>query len=173
MKIGKDPLGVLKLLNIAARVGALSMQASKEPLSHRVSGRLARDPEDDWAVCEVIVDGVKNADSLIPITTEIPGGRVMLHIAMHEVSMHLWAEMWNEAHPDQFGMGRDGEDIALMSVWREKVLAMIKECHEDAILAMTPEKYFDQLTTAGASEEDAEILVEWISLIQVGGTPTT
>jgi len=173
MKIEKDPSGVLKLLDIAADVEALAIQASQESQASRIAGRLARDPHIVEALSEAIVNVAMSGDRVISILTEIPTGPVLLHCAMRVVSMHLWEEMWNTVHPDQFGLAWEGEDFDLRSVWREKVQAMMKERHLGAILATTPEEYFDQLTAAGLSDELAKAFADWISEVQGGHTPST
>jgi hypothetical protein len=169
MKIEKQQLGA-KLLKIAAKVEALSMQASKEPESYRLLGRQARD---QYAVCEAIVNGAKSGDSIISTIITEPIGQILLQFSICEVSMRMWEEIWNGAHPDRFGLAWEGEDFVLISVWREKVRAMIKACHQEAILTITVEEYFNQLIAAGDSEEDAEALIEWILDVQVGYTRST
>jgi hypothetical protein len=173
MKSEKDPLGALELLNIAIRVEALATQVSQESQTYRIAGRLARDPYDAAALSKAIVNDAKCEHAFTSMTPEATMYRALLQHAMYEVSMHVWEELWNDAHPNQFGLGLEGEDIALMSVWREKVRAMIKECRQGAILNITVEEYFDDLKAAGESEEDAEALADWISEIRVGGTPST
>ena len=169
----KNPLDAIKLLNIAARCQALAMQAWQEPQTCRIAGRLARNPKDVTALSEAIVNGARNGDPVISIIMETPMGVGLLNCAMWEVSMHWWEEMWNNIHPDQFGQAWEGEDFALMSVWREWVRAMIKACHQGAILAMTGDDYFNYLTTAGESEKVAEAIADWLSEINVGDTPST
>jgi hypothetical protein len=169
MKSEKDASGALELLIIAARVEALAMQVSQESQTYRIAGRLVRDPRDVGALFKTIVDDAKRGVDFTSIMTD----HALLQRAMHQVSMQLWEELWNDAHPDQFGLGWEGEDIALMSVWREQVRDLIKECHQGAILAMTVEEYLDYLTAAGVSEEVAEPLAEWILDIRVGYTPST
>jgi hypothetical protein len=66
-----------------------------------------------------------------------------------------------------------GDDFVVRAVWRENGRALIKECHQEAILAMTADEYCDKLTTAGESEEVAEVLAAWISKFREGDTPTT
>jgi hypothetical protein len=173
MKSEKDPSGALELLNIAIRVAAPTTKVSQESQTCRIAGRLARDPYDVGALSEAIVNDAKCEHAFTSMTTGVTIYHALLQHAMCEVSMHVWEELWNDAHPDQFGLGLEGEDIALMSVWREKVRVMIKECHQGAILTMTVEEYFDYLKAAGESEEAAEALADWISEIRVGYTPST
>jgi hypothetical protein len=173
MKSEKDPLGAIELLNIAIRVEAPTSKVSQESQTYRIAGRLARDPYDVGALSKAIVNDAKGEHAFATTTIGVTIYHALLQHAMREVSMHVWEELWNEAHPDQFGLGLEGEDIVLMSVWREKVRAMIKECHQGAILAMTVEEYFDYLTAGGVSEEDAEALADWILEIRVGDSPST
>jgi hypothetical protein len=169
----KDRQNASALLTVAAKVQILSNQAFAEPESRRVAGRLARDPQDIWAISKTIVDGMKKGGTLVSIFAEIPKGRILLHYAMREVSMNLWGELWNEAHPDQFGMGGEGEDIDLMRVWSEKVRAMIRECNQESILSLNVEDYFNQLAVEGEDEEFAEALAAWLSQVQEEDLPST
>ena len=82
---------------------------------------------------------------------------------MQIVSGRLWEDLWNDKYPDRFGQAWNGQDFALMSVWREKVRAMIEECGQDAIFAMTAEEYVAKLIDASADEEAVETLVDWMS----------
>ena len=173
MKIKKDPLGALELLKIASRVEALAMEASQETQMYRIGGRLARKPYDVEAFYKAIIDGTKRGDAVISDIIRESEDSALLQRAMWQVSTKLWEEMWNNAHPDQFGQAWKGEDSDLKSVWREKIRAMINECHQGAMLAMTVEEYFAQLTAAGHSEELAEALADWLSEIQGGHTPST
>lgn len=173
MKSEKDPLGALELLNIAFRVEALAMQVSQESQTYRIAGRLACDPHDAGALSKAIVNDAKCEHAFTSMTAGMTIYHALLQHAMYEISMHVWEELWNDAHPDQFGLGREGEDIALMSVWREKVRAMINECHQGAILAMTVDECFEYLKATGEREETAEALADWISEIRVGDTPST
>jgi hypothetical protein len=171
--IATNSSGVRELLELAARVERLARQASQEPETYRISGRLARDPHDVDAFSAAIVDDAKRGDARFPMIDEMPMGYALLQHAMRQVSMFMWEELWNGAHPDQFGLGWEGEDLALMSVWREKVRAMARECNQQAILAMTASEYVDRLTEAGVNEEDADTLAEWVLEIRVGDTPST
>jgi hypothetical protein len=61
-----------------------------------------------------------------------------------------------------------------MSIWREKIRAMVKECRQGAALAMSAEEYVAKLIEDGASEETAVDLAEWLSKVEYGGTtPST
>jgi hypothetical protein len=171
MKIAKDPLSALELLNIAAKVEALATQASQESPVYRLAGRLARNPQDDVAHYEVIIDATKRGGSVISTITGEPMDSVLLQCAIARVSMHSWEKMWNSAHPDQFGRAWKGEDAVLKSVWREKVRAMINDCHQGAILEMSLDEYFAQVIADGQSKEVAQALVVWILMIHGGGLP--
>lgn len=93
------------------------------------------------------------------------------HCAMTQVSYHMWEDLWNEKHPHRFEKAWDGEDFALMSIWRQKIQAMVKECRQGAALAMRAEEYVAKLIDNGASEETAVDLAEWLTEIRCGGLP--
>jgi hypothetical protein len=173
MNIGKDPLGIAKLLNIAARVEALATQASLEPLAYRIAGRLVRDPHNLVAFSQAIIEGVMRGDDVIFLMTGTPINDAQLQSAMWQVSMDLMETIWERAHPDGFGLARDEENFDLPAVRREKVRAMIKDCKQGAILSVTVKEYFDHLTAAGESQEVAAALADWLSLIHGGDTPST
>jgi hypothetical protein len=171
MKIEKNPLAALKLLNIAGLVEELVEQASQESHSYHLAGRLARDPGP--AFCEAIIDGVIHGDVFTSTIIKTPIGYALLQCAMREASMRLWEELWNGAHPEQIGMGWQVEDFALMEVWRKKVRTIVEQCHQEAILTMSPKEYIQKLTVVGVSKEVAEELAHWLSEIYEGGTPST
>ena len=166
-------LTLRKLMKVAAKTETLARQAWEESTTHRISGRLARDPRDVGALSYAIVEHSKNCDAFSTEITESPDTWLLLQISMEQVSYALWEQLWNDAHPDRFGEAWDGQDVDLMSIWREKVRTMITECQQAAILAMTLEEYFARLTAAGDSAEVTEGLAEWISMIRVGATPST
>jgi hypothetical protein len=98
----------------------------------------------------------------------------LLQSAIVQVSYRMWEDFWNERHPDQLGEAWNGQDFALMSIWREKVRTMIQECRQGAVLTMSAEEYVAKLTEDGASEEAAVDLAEWLSEVEYGGTtPST
>jgi hypothetical protein len=165
VKIEKRLLVLHELGKLATKAGTLTRQASEEQRAYRIAGRLARDPEDRGARCEALVEAVKRGDVLFLELTKELGGWLWLQLAMVQVSYAMWEKIWDNAHPERFGRAWDGEDLDLMTVWREQVRALIKACHQEAILAITAEGYSAQLIEAGASEEDAEALAEWISMI--------
>jgi hypothetical protein len=166
-------LGLNELMKVAAKTDALARQAWEESKAHRISGRLARDPRDVGALSYTFVESAKNGNAYSLEIPEEQGGWFLLQISMQEVSCEMWEELWNVAHPDRLGEAWDGKDFGLMSVWRRKVRTMIKECRQEAILDMTAEEYFNQLTAAGANGELAQHLADWILKIHEGDTPST
>jgi hypothetical protein len=172
MKSTKDLSGARKLTNIAATVERLAIEASQEPQTYLIAGRLAR-AADVWTLPELIVHGMKCGDPAISALAEAPMGRALLHEAMWVVSKRVWEKMLNNAHPEQFGWEWERKIDALKSAWREKVREMIEQCQQGGIFAVTDEDYFHYLTAAGESEEVAQVLADWISDIKVGDTPST
>jgi len=168
-----DPMGAKKLLNLAARAEALGMQDWQESHTYRIAGRLARDPHNVGALFEAIIDGAKSGDAVTSMLVRTPVGHALLQQAMCQVSMHLWEGLWNTAHPDRFGQAWEGQDYDLMSVWRKEVQVMIRQCHQEAILCMTAEEYFDSLITIGESEEVAEDLASWLEGVRLDDPPIT
>jgi hypothetical protein len=166
----KNSSGLAELLELADRVGRFAKEVSEEPEASRISGRLARDPHDVDGFSVAIVDSAK-CRGAFSVIDEMPKGYALLQRAMWHVSMLMWEELWNGAHPDQFGSAWDGKDLVLMSVWRERVRTMATECGQEAIFVMTPTEYFDKLTAAGVSQAEAEAIVEWHWEIQAGGPP--
>ena len=152
MKSEDRLLGLHELMKVAEKTDTLVRQAWGESKEGRITGRLARDPYDFGALCYAIVEGVKNADAF---SFEITGGQndwLLLQVSMMQLSYAMWEVLWNETHPDRFGEACAGEDFDLMSVWRQKVRTMIRECRQEAILAMTVEEYFDQIAGIGRGE---------------------
>jgi hypothetical protein len=92
-----------------------------------------------------------------------PNHFYLLQSAIEQVSYRLWEDLWNDKHPDCFGQAWEGENFGLMTVWREKVRSLLKECGQEAALAMTSEQYVVKLIAAGADEQAAEDLEEWLS----------
>jgi hypothetical protein len=171
MKNAKNSSGVAELLEISARAQRLGQQASAEPQAYLTLGRLARDPHDMDAISRSIIDVARRGDFDFSKIDETPRGYISLQYALWHSSMLLWEEMWNDAHPDQFGCAWHMNDPALMSLWRERVRNMIKECHVDAILALSRDEYLNRLAMAGMCEKDAIALAEWIAKIHVGDPP--
>jgi hypothetical protein len=94
-------------------------------------------------------------------------GLLLLQFAMKRVSGVEWENLWNDAHPDRFGQAWEGEDFQLMSVWREKARTMIKECHQEWILAVgDADEYIGKLLEAGSSKEAAEELADWLGHVR-------
>ncbi|MFY9585379.1 MAG: hypothetical protein WAR21_12910 [Candidatus Acidiferrales bacterium] len=154
--------GAHGLINIAAKAGQLAYEASREPETYRLAGRLFRDEigHDVEAYAEAVVYQARNRND--PYADD-PRHFLLLQVFMQMVSYRLWEDLWNDKYPDRLGQAWDGEDFALMSVWREKVRALIEECRQDAIFAMTAEEYVAKLIDASANEEAVEALVDWMS----------
>ena len=150
------------LIHIAAKAGQLALQASREPEVYRLAGRLFRNEigHDVEAYAEAVVYQARNGNDLYP---DDPRHFLLLQVFMQIVSYRLWEDLWNFKYPDRFGQAWNGQDFALMSVWREKVRAMIKECGQDAVFAMTAQEYGARLIDASANEEAVEALVDWMS----------
>jgi len=173
MKMKGRLLGVHELMEVAAKTDMLSREAWKESKKDWITGRLARDPRDVGAICHAIVEFVKNFGAFSFEILEERDSWFLLQISMMEVSHTMWERLWDEARPDRYGEAWDGVDFELMSVWRQKVRTMIRECHQGAILAMAVEEYILQLSTVGRSKKDAEALADWIWEVQAGTTPST
>lgn len=168
-----------RLLKLATRAGRLADQVSRESEEYRMAGRLNRliqfqfsdlSERELTAFAESHVDLAKTVESF----ADDPDWFCALHCAIALVSYRVWEDLWNVKHPDRFGEAWEGEDVALMSLWREKVRTLIKECHQDAVFAMTSEQYFTKLITASAGEEAAQELAEWLSVVKYeGDAPST
>jgi len=152
-----------ELLDLATKANQLASQVSRHEESYRAAGRLARDPHDIDALSEAIVQGAKEADGVLADFMRAPEMFVLSQLALSHVSNRLWEDLWNETHPDRFGQAWDGEDFALMSVWRVKVRAMIQGCSRGFVLATTTDEYIAKLIKAGANEETTKELVNWMS----------
>lgn len=168
------------LLSIATKARELANEISREPTAYRRAGTLCRVIESRFsglseqevtAFAEAHVEYARWAED--PFSDD-PRGFCLLQMAIAQVSYHLWEDLWNEKHADHFGKAWEGEDFALMSIWRKKILATIKQCRQGAVLAMSPEVYIAKLIESGASEETATDLAEWLSEVTCGGmTPST
>jgi hypothetical protein len=172
MSIDNEPLGVIRLLSIAAKAEASAMR-DPQTKARRIAARLIRDPNDVWAVIEALIDIMKAGGAIASAIGETPEGFALVQCALAEVSRHLWEEMWDSAHPEQRSHAWEGDDAGLMSLWCENVRALIKDCHQDAMLAITAEEYYERLTAAGLSDEAAEALAGWFSTILPGTTPSS
>lgn len=169
-----------QLLNIAVRAGNLAYDTSRSAESYRLAGRLSRlvqfrlsdlSEREVTAFAEAHVQSAKTGNDLF---AGHPHSFYLLQSAIAQVSYRIWEDLWNEKHPDQIGKAWHGQDFALMSVWREKVIVMIKDCRQHAVLALNPEEYVAELTEDGASEEAAVDLAEWLWEVEYGGnTPST
>jgi hypothetical protein len=162
-----------ELLNIAAKARQLASQVSPEWERFRLAGWLTRDSHNVDALCEVILRGAKAGDELSAAYIETPHGFALLQLAITAASDRLWEYLWNEKHPGRVGHASDGEDVALMSVWRKRVREIFSKCHQDAVLAMTPEAYAAKLTKGGSKEDTVEMLLARLSVIREGDTPST
>lgn len=173
-------LQISALLSIATKARRLAYEVSREPRAYRRAGTLCRliefrfsslNEREVTAFAEAHIEQAKWGED--PLADD-PRGFCLLQIAIAQVSYHLWEYLWNEKHPNQFGKAWEGEDFALMSIWRQKILATIKQCRQGAVLAMSPEVYIAKLIESGASEETATDLTEWLSEVKCGGTtPST
>jgi hypothetical protein len=171
---------VSELMRLAAKAGRLADQVLREPEPYRMAGRLNRliqfqlselNEREISAFAEAHVDQAKGAQDA---AANDPVAFYRLQCAIAVVSYHMWEDLWNEKHPDKFGEAWNGQDFALMSIWREKVRTMIQECRQGAVLAMTAEEYVAMVIESGASEEAAEQLAEWLSEVEYEGTtPST
>lgn len=176
----KDNLqGAYELLKLAAKVGHLADHVSHEPAGYRIAGRVNRfihSPAPDLkeqeltALAEAHVYLAKIGDDPF---VDSSCGFFLLQSALAQESYRLWEGLWNDNHPDRFGQPWEGEDFALMSVWREKVRGVIKECRQEAVLAMTGEEYVAKLIAAGADEHAAEDLSDWLSEVTYESEGTT
>ena len=152
------------LFQLATKAGRLASRASRESELHRIAGRLIRDPRDLDALSQAIVYEAKAEGHVLPDHLKTGTGFLLLQFAIARVSDLYWEDLWNEAHPHRFGHAWDGEDIELMSIWRENVRTLIKECHQEWLfLVSNAEEYMARLVDAGASKEDAEELADWLS----------
>jgi hypothetical protein len=161
----KDRLqGTHELLNLAAKAGQLADQVSRESEGYRIAGRLFRNDigSDIEAYAELVVYQTKSGISL---NGDDPHHFFLLQFFMQIVSYRLWEDLWNDKHPDRFGQAQVGEDGALMAGWRERVRAMINECGQEAVFAMTAEEYVAELIDAGADQDAAENLKDWMSIV--------
>jgi hypothetical protein len=155
-----------QLLRLAANVKQVASLVSRESELGRVVGRLARHPYDLDALAQVTVDQAREEGVLAPYLKS-GHGLLLLQFALERVSALYGEELWNDKHPDHFGQAWDGVDDDLMSVWREKVCTTIEECRQEWLLVLeTPDEYRETLVEAGASEQTAEQLVEWLSAVR-------
>jgi hypothetical protein len=155
------------LLQLAAKAERLASRASRESELHRIAGRLIRDPRDLDALSRSIVYGAKAEGHIFRDCLKTGTGFLLLQFAIVRVSELCWEDLWNDTHPHRFGHAWDGEDCELMSIWRENVCTLIKECHQEKLLlASDAYEYIARLIDAGASQEDAEELADWLSALR-------
>lgn len=165
-----------RLLRIAAEAQELAFRISSESETYRIAGRLSRltqfplselTDQEFVAFAEAYVDLVISGNSLF---TDHPLHFLLLHASIARVSNLMWEGLWNEKHPDRYGKAWEDQDFELMTVWREKVRGVLKKCGQDAVLALTAEEYATQLIGAGASDQDVDGLIGWMSEIRSEGT---
>ena len=162
----------LELLEISTKVENLYVQAYAESESLRLAKRLVRDPQDLWAISKVIINAAKKDGILGSLFAEIPMGRFLLHSAIQVQSMCIWEDV--ESSPSRpIRIGTRREDATLMPLWREEVRGIIEECGERSILSINPEDYIAEMISMGASQEVAEALADWVSIIKEGTTPSS
>jgi hypothetical protein len=169
-----------ELLMLAAKAGRLAGQVSRESEAYRLAGRLNRlvqfelsdlNEREITAFAEAYVVQAKETGD--PFAND-RGWFYPLQSAIASVSYRMWEALWDENHADQLGEAWHGQDFALMSIWREKVRTMIKECRQGAVLAMSAEEYVAKLIEDGANDETAGELAEWLLEIEYEGTtPST
>jgi len=169
-----------KLLKLAATAGQLSYRLSRETETYRIAGKLARlagvrtTGRDKRMVAALAEAHVYLATVEVDPLAGDPLGFFLLQCALAQVSFRVWEELWNEKHTELLGKAWEGEDFELMAVWRERVRSIIKECRQDAVFVMTSEHYITQLIDAGASEEAAQELAAWLSVVKYeGDAPST
>lgn len=176
----RRPSGASEWINIAAKAGKLACQASREPEGYRMAGRLNRLAQfqfsdlterevTDFAEAHVVLAAMGNDPF-----ADYQGGFLLLQIAIAQVSYRLWEDLWNDKHPESFGKAWEGQDFALMSVWRARVRETIADCRLHAVFTMATEEYVAKLIGAGISEEGAQELAEWLADVKYEGTtPST
>jgi hypothetical protein len=151
-----------ELLHLATKANRLASRLNGTSEVRRLAGRLARDPNDLDALSRSTLYEAKS-EGILAESLKTGTGLLLLHFAMQRVSNVEWENLWNGAHPDRFGQAWEGEDVQLMSVWREKIRTMIKECHQEWILAVgDADEYIGKLLEAGSSKEVAEELADWL-----------
>jgi hypothetical protein len=150
-----------ELLTLAAKANRLASQLSQKDKMYRSAGRLARDPHDVDALSAGIVCLAKSKHRPLVEWARNPDNFLLLQFAMQQVSFGYWEDLWDEVHPDKVGQAWEGEDFALMSVWRKKARILVKECRQNSILDMTTDEYVSRLIELGCNEEVIEYLADW------------
>ena len=142
-----------ELLHLATKAKRLATRLDASSEQHRLTGRLIRDPKDVDAFLRSTVHDAKS-EGLLAELWKTGTGLLLLQIAIERASNVEWEKLWNDAHPDQIGQASEGEDFQLMLVWRERVQTLIKECHQEWVLAINDtDEYIGKLVEAGASRE--------------------
>jgi hypothetical protein len=155
-----------ELLRLAAKANRLASQLIGASELQRLAGRLARDPHDSDALSRAMLYQAKS-DRILAEFLKAGTGLLLLQCVMERVSYLDWETLWNNAHPDRVGEAWEGEDFQLMSVWRKKVHTMIKECHQEWMLAVNDaDEYIGKLLDAGASKEEATALADWLGEVR-------
>jgi hypothetical protein len=166
MQTTKHQAGAEALIELAARAGKLARDASREPEAWRIGGRL---------IASELTTGKYHVEALAEAhVCQARAGRdplagtpfafFMLQASIAQVSLRrLQEDLWNEKHTHGRENGEGVEDVALRSVWRRQVRAILQECQQDAVFAMSSEEYAIELIDSGADDEAAEALVDWIS----------
>lgn len=148
-----------KPFTLMAKVNQIAQQSSKEEEVWRAIGRMARAPHDIDVLLQATLQIAQARDGCYQSTLGIEA----LQYALGYESNRSWERLWDEAHPDQLGQAWDGEDFALMSIWRKKVRILVQECHQELIFSMTTDEYKAWLTGLGCDEEIVGHLAEWRS----------
>jgi hypothetical protein len=164
--------GAEELLKIAAQAQELVVRISSEPGLYRRAGRLVRLSQFlPSALSEeelvAFVEALSGADE--QQSSGSPGSLFLLHTAIEQVSDLIWEEMWISKQLTCFKKPSKKQDYELRSLWREKVRGLLRRCGHDAVFSSTPKEYADELIGAGASEQDADRLANWLSEV-LGGT---
>jgi hypothetical protein len=152
-----------ELLRLATKANQMALRVSRENETRRVAGRLARDPHDADALSQAIVREATEGGVLAG-WRETDEGLLLLLSAIAQVSYLCWEDLWSEAHPDRLGQAWSGEDFDLMSVWRERVRTIIRDCRQEWLFTVSdPDQYMGKLAEAGADGKQAEELADWLS----------
>lgn len=154
------------LLRLAAKANQIATRLNRENENSRLVGRLARAPHDLDAFARATLQEAKE-HGLLSEHLETGNGLLLLQLALARVSELCWEDLWNDAHPDQFGQARGHDDSQLRSVWRKEVRELIQDCHQEWLLTVDgPAEYKKTLIEAGAGDEIADELVDWLSNVR-------
>ena len=155
------------LIKIAGRLSRPIKQMD-QPVDElmKLLGRYTGVENDPDALYELVIDAAQNG------SVKNDESFFMVQWAIETYSDRLWEKLWNEKHPDRYGKAfdKDSEDFDLMEVWRTKVRAMLKDCHQDAVLDMTYDEYVAKLTRGKDNKTDnkevkeaVESLANWMN----------